>query len=51
MNDALLFASGFFIIVLGLRLMNDKGGVLGLAVLLMGLAALAKACGFDWINR
>jgi|HubBroStandDraft_2_1064218.scaffolds.fasta_scaffold1198154_2 hypothetical protein len=51
MSDALLFSGGILIVIVGLKLLNDKGGVFGIAVLIGGFVALARACGCEWINR
>lgn len=51
MSDALLFSGGIVIVVIGVRLLNDKAGMFGVVVLLAGLIALARACGLEWINR
>lgn len=51
MSDALLFSGGILILVVGLKLLNDRGGVFGVAVLIVGSIALARACGCDWISR
>lgn len=51
MVDALLFSGGILTIVVGLKLLSDKGGVFGIATLIVGSIALARACGCEWINR
>jgi hypothetical protein len=50
-SNVLLFSGGIFIVVVGLRFMNDKGGMLGIALILGGLVAILRACGFEWINQ
>ena len=51
MNDVLLFSGGVLIVVVGVRFMNERGGMFGVVLLLAGLVALARACGCEWIRN